>query len=150
MTHEEYSGELQYTNDTISYRAEHSTWSLPVSSIHLLAEYTDSNGPYIDDYFFVFMTAPEDGWHEASFYAKGRDELLSALSAKLGTSIECGLCNSTEYKTRILWPEHLKGQPLMDIIPPPKQNWWHKLTNSGARKIQLSTAALQVFANKKT
>jgi hypothetical protein len=145
MTPEEYSGDLRYANGIISYRAGHSSWSLSVSKVRLIAEYTNSDGPYLDDYFFVFMTAIEDGWHEASFYAKGRDEFLAGLSAELGVSLECGLCNSTNYKTRILWPESLKGQPLMDVVPPSKQNWWRKLTDSGTRELKLSTAAREVF-----
>ena len=145
MTDKEYSGELRYADGSISYHAGHSTWSLPVEEIRLIAEYTNSDGPHLDDYFLVFMTAAENGWHEASFYAKGRDTVLSALSAMLGSPIECGLCDSVEYKTRILWPAHLKDQPLMDIIPSPKQNWWQKVTDSGARVLQLSAAARRAF-----
>ena len=137
---EEYSSVLRCADHTISYRAFQSTWSLPVSAIQLIAEFTNSDGPHIDGYFFVFMTAPEGGWYQASFYAKGRDEVLAALSARLGAPIECGLCNSTEYKTRIIWPAHLKDLPLMDVIPLPNPTWWQKFT--GEKTLRLSVQCL--------
>ncbi len=145
MTNEEYSGELEYTDELLTYRAGIGGWQIPVSAIRLIAEYTNSDGPWIDDYFFVFLTAPEDGWHEASFYAKGRDAALRALEQKIGAPLECGLCGSTEYRTRIMWPTELKDQALMDVILPKKQNLWQRLTDSGARDIVLSAAARKAF-----
>lgn len=145
-TEEAWSGGLSFADDTITYRSSHSNWSVPISSIRLIAEYTNSDGPYLDDYFIVFLTAMENGWYEASFYAKGRDELLNALSRNLAAPLDCGLFNSAKYKTRIMWPPHLKDQPLMDTLPPEKSNWWQKLGNSGDRDLRLSTAARQVFA----
>lgn len=42
-----------------------------------MAEYTNSYGPYVDDYFlvFVFDEQGESYIREASFYSAGRDEL---------------------------------------------------------------------------
>jgi hypothetical protein len=145
MSAENESGELGVSGDAITYRSPREKWSIPVEEIRLIAEFTNSDGPHIDDYFFVFLTAPENGWYEASFYAKGRDETLAALGSKHGAKLECGLCNSTQYKTRILWPAHLKDHPLMDVIPPTKQNLWQKMTDSGSGEIRLSTAARSAF-----
>ena len=145
MTRDEDSGVLECKSETLVYRSALREWSIPISDIRLIAEYTNSDGPYIDDYFFVFLTAPEGGWHEASFYAKGREAALRALEQTLGAPFEIGLCHSTEYRTRIMWPESVKDQPLMDFIPPKHQNWWQKLIDSGARDVTLSAAARQVF-----
>jgi hypothetical protein len=145
MTNEEYSGELECSNSTLSYRSGVGNWSIPISAIRLIAEYTNSDGPWIDDYFFVFLTAPEGGWHEASFYAKGREAALRALEKKIGAPLECGLYGFTEYRTRILWPADLRDQALIEVIPPKKQNLWQRLTDSGARDIVLSEAARQAF-----
>lgn len=145
MTRDEYSGVLKCDGDTLVYRSALREWSVSISDIRLIAEYTNSDGPYVDDYFFVFLTAPEGGWHEASFYAEGREVVLRALEQKIGAPLETGLCHSTDYRTRILWPESVKGQPLMDVIPPANQNWWQKLIDSGERDIILSKAARQVF-----
>src|SRR6478735_5383040 len=92
MTNEEYSGELECSDELLTYRSGVGDWTIPISAIRLIAEYTNSDGPWIDDYFFVFLTAPEDGWHEASFYAKGREATLRALEQKIGAPLECGLC----------------------------------------------------------
>ena len=145
MTNEEYSGELECSGESITYKSGVGCWSVPISDIRVIAEYTNSEGPWIDDYFFVFLTALEGGWHEASFYAKGREATLRALEKKIGAPIECGLCDSTEYRTRIIWPSDLKDQALMDIIPPKKQNLWQRITDSGSRDIVLSAAARQAF-----
>jgi hypothetical protein len=145
MTGEEYSGELSYSDDLLTYRSAVRNWTLPISAIRLIGEYTNSDGPFVDDYFFVFLTAPENGWHEASFYAKGREEALRHLAIHIGAPIESGLCHSTDYCTRIIWPCDLKDQPLMDIIAPEKQNLWQRLIDSGARDITLSRAARQAF-----
>ncbi len=145
MTPEEASGEIECLDDTLVYRSGLGNWSLPISSIRLVAEYTNSDGPFLDDYFFVFLTAPEDGWHQASFYAKGRDAALTTLGRKLGSTLQTGLCNSTEYRTRIMWPEKVRDQPLMDVIEPRNRTWWQKLTDSGSRDIVLSRVAREVF-----
>ncbi|MFA5193828.1 MAG: hypothetical protein WC740_24220 [Verrucomicrobiia bacterium] len=84
MNVSEYSGELRCSEDVITYRSSAGDWSVPIAEIRIIGEYTNTDGPYIDDYFFVFLTAPEGGWHQASFYAKGSDETLAALSRSLG------------------------------------------------------------------
>ena len=145
MTNKEYSGELECSVEAITYRSGIGGWSVPISAIRLIAEYTNSDGPWIDDYFLVFLTAPKDGWHEASFYAKGREAALHAIEKKIGAPIDCGLCDSTEYRTRIIWPPDLKDQALMDVVPPKKQSLWPRLTDSGARDIVLSAAARRAF-----
>jgi hypothetical protein len=145
MNPADYSGELRCGGDVITYHSAVSEWAVPIADVRLIAEYTNSDGPYLDDYFLVFLTAPEGGWHEASFYAKGRDEALAALSTSMGAPLQCGLCNSTVYKTRIMWPPQLKDQELMEVLPPKRQSLWQKLTNSGARDLRLSAAAHKAF-----
>ncbi len=145
MSRDEYSGTLECVGESLNYRSKLGDWSILISEIRLIAEFTNSDGPYLDDYFFVFLTATEGGWHQASFYAEGCDGALRVLERKIGASLETGLCGSTDYRTRIMWPERVRDQPLMDIIPPAKQNWWQKLTDSGSRKIILSQAARRVF-----
>ena len=74
------SGTISYANGIVSYQQDSFSWSISISDVHLIGEYTNSDGPFWDDYFFVFLTAKENGWHQASFYANGRDEVLAALS----------------------------------------------------------------------
>lgn len=145
MNSKDYAGKLQCDGEIIVYQSPLRSWSVPITDVRLIGEYTNSDGPHIDDYFLVFLTAPDNGWHEASFYAKGRDVALAALIRRIGDNLECGLFGSTEYKTRIMWPPHLKGQELMEVIPPKKQGLWHSLMNFGTSDIRLSAAARQAF-----
>lgn len=145
---QEYSGEISFVDGSVVYKSKLTDWTVPLATVRLIGEYTTANGPHIDDYFFVFMTAPEDGWHEASFYAKGRDETLARIAQQLGTPIEPGLCNSTHYTTRILWPPQVKGEPLMRIVAKPTK-WrriWARI--SGVEDITLSEQARSVFTQQ--
>lgn len=114
------SGRILLDGDVIRYRsAVYGDWDLPVSEVRVLGEATDQSGPFLDDYFFCFSTGPTM-WHEASFYAEGREEFLRALRVRLQSRIELGLCNSTDFASRVLWPPSLAGEPMFryDDIPP--------------------------------
>ena len=111
------SGELKLTGGMLSYRVDNYEWSIPASSIKLVGEYTTSSGPWFDDYFLVFLVSENQPWHQASFYAEGRDEVLHRLGEALGANLELGLCNSTNFKSRIIWPLELVGQNFIQPIP---------------------------------
>lgn len=139
------SGYISLVDDVVVYRIAGGGWTVKLSDVRLIGEYTTANGPYIDDYFWVFLTAEEGGWHEASFYAAGRDDFLVAVGKALSTPIETGLCNSTVYRTRVVWPPEVKGQPLMRIVPKPTRlgRLWARI--NGVQDIVLSDAAKSVF-----
>ena len=52
---------------------------------------------------------------EASFYSENRDACLRTLGDHWGAKLNCGLCNSTDYASRILWPGHLVGEPMFEF-----------------------------------
>lgn len=111
------------------------SWRLPVSDLALLGEYTTARGPFVDDYFFVF--AHRDGTLlEASFYAADRDRALADLGTVLGVRLQPGLCNSTEWKSRILWPPGLAGSSLFELRPVEEPGAWARLREAlwGARQ----------------
>ncbi len=113
-----FQGVVEYIipDEPVSYRQN---WTLPLSEIRLIGEYTNSDGPHLDDYFFVFVLA-DGSWRQASFYAVGREAFLLALGKEIGSELECGLCSSTKLKSRILWPEGLCGQTLFTFARSPK------------------------------
>ena len=90
-------------------------WELPIAELRVVGEYTTPNGPYIDDYFFVFLST--DHWYEALFYCQRGLELLPELSEELKDELACGLQNSTNWKSRVIWPPEIKEEPLFDIVP---------------------------------
>lgn len=114
------SGRIWVDGNFIRYQSKvYGEWDLPVADLRILGEATNQNGPFADDYFFCFATGP-GRWLEASFYADGRDEFLRALGTELGASLETGLCNSTDFASRVLWPLPLAGQPMFhyEDVPP--------------------------------
>jgi hypothetical protein len=97
-------------------------WTLTIDSIVLIAEYTTNEGPHVDDYFLVFVTAEENKlfFSTCSFYVDGRDEALSILQMRLGSSIQLGLQGSTEWRSRVAWPARMAGSEYFTFaeIPP--------------------------------
>lgn len=139
------SGVLSCQAGILAYESKRLSWILSVSDIRLIGEYTTANGPYIDDYFFVFLTAIEGGWHEASFYALGGAEALHGLGEELGAILEPGLCNSAHYKTRIMWPSNWRGQELMKVAPQKNTGLIPRILSSGSFDIIPSKAMREVF-----
>jgi hypothetical protein len=87
-------------------------WRVPVEAVVIFAEYTTPYGPWLDDYFLVFGYL-ENGKalvRSASIYSDGSDDMLRSLSDHWGAPLQFGLCNSTDWKSRVIWPESLEGQ----------------------------------------
>ena len=118
MSRENWSGRIGIEEGTIHYELPNGGWQLPVSEIRVVGEHTDDHGPYVDDYFFVFLT--DSHLYEASFYAAGRDKFLCELEELLGARISCGLVNSTDFQSRVMWPTDIEGQPFYKFVPAPK------------------------------
>ncbi len=112
------SGQISLENEIIVYSTPDSTqWKLPVGAIRVVGEFTNEAGPYLDDYFFLFVTSDAASWYCASFYSEGRDKFLDDLGQKLGAKLDCGLCDSTSFKSRVMWPVKLKDTPLFELEP---------------------------------
>ena len=97
-------------------------WSLTIADLVFVGEYTISS--FGDDYFFEFITV-KDGlasWFEVTFYADGRDEAIAALGRKLGQPLLVELYNSTEFRSRVMWPPALAGKPYRTLVPH-KSSW---------------------------
>jgi hypothetical protein len=114
--------------DSINYQIGGTLcWTLPIGDLEVLGEYTDPNGPYVDDYFFVFVVRPKHLWNESSFYATGRDEFLQELGKVLGSEPTCGLVSSTDYRSRVMWPPEIAGIQLFDFVPVESKGIWERL-----------------------
>jgi hypothetical protein len=120
------SFKLDVEQSALEYRnSEHqSVWQIPLESIVLMAEYTTNEGPYLDDYFLVFVSADGDSLNiaTASFYADGRDEIVRNLAHRWKTNIELLLFNSTEWASRVVWPPTLVGREYFEsrVVEPKK------------------------------
>jgi len=110
------SGQITLEGDIIVYAlSEREAWRVPVADVRVIGEFTTANGPFVDDYFFVFIA--RDQSFEASFYAEGRDTLLAELGHRLCHELQAGLCHSTSLASRVLWPARFEGHPLFDFLP---------------------------------
>jgi hypothetical protein len=113
--------QLQIKHSNLEYSDENGSvfWSLPIPSIALIAEYTTNEGPQYDDYFLVFVTIEKDifHFHTASFYAAGRDETLAALKQLLVSTFELELTGSTEWDSRVIWPQEIAGNKYFQFKP---------------------------------
>ena|ERR1700722_2043331 len=120
MSKQNSSGCLRFENSDIVYSSEEKElWRLPLAKLRAIGEYTTSEGPYLDDYFIVFVSDKAD-FCTASFYADGRIPFLLTLSEKIGDKINLGLSNSANWKTRGVWPKAIEGQEFLHRIPEPK------------------------------
>lgn len=83
----------------------------------MVAEYTTNEGPWADDYFLVFVESDNGKLSvvRASLYSDGTDEVLRDLGQCWAANIETRLHNSTEWKSRVLWPPELAGTEYFDF-----------------------------------
>ncbi len=113
MTHE--SGELSCTGALLRCEGGPTgSWEVHVADIAVIGEYTTNDGPWLDDYFFVFVE--RDGTvREASFYADGRDRTLAALGDAVGERLLPGLSAASDWHSRVLWPPRLADSELFSL-----------------------------------
>jgi hypothetical protein len=116
---EKNSGRLWVEAGTIHYDFfPDVSWTIPLDELLIFGEYTNAAGPFLDDYYFVFVTGLEKVY-AASFYSEGRDEFLKVLGRKLKVTFECKLVGSTDCASNVLWPTDIVGQPLYEFVEKP-------------------------------
>ena len=97
-------------------------WQVPVSQIGVIGEYTNEGGPWGDDWFVVFVR--QDGnWFEAPADLLHVEAVLKVLGDELQSSLDLALANSTTFKSRVIWPLSLKGQPLLSCRSVTPRDW---------------------------
>lgn len=110
------SGKISLEKTVIKYESSiYRSWHIRLSDIKVIGEYTNQNGPFADDYFLAFVTNPDGGWYEASFYAEGRELLLQELYSKFIVDPQHSLVASTDFNSVILWPKELSGRPMFEF-----------------------------------
>ena len=124
----------------------------------ILGEYTNNDGPFLDDYFLVFVTRAGQSYR-ASFYCEGRDEFVEAFGTNFGASIVFALVGSTDFASSVLWPSELAGKPLYEFADVPPQgkvgkalHWlrfgsksvtYSEVVSAALRKREIESGALQ-------
>lgn len=115
------SGVVRIQGDKIFWdRDNNNILEIDIKDIFIIGEYTNSDGPYLDDWFLTLVTA--DGqWQSISMYADNIDELTQYMTEKFREDInESFLANSTKWKSVIRYPTYLKGKALFSMTPSKK------------------------------
>lgn len=122
-------------------------WSIPLDQLKLIGEYTTDEGPFKDDYFFVF------GLNESTVYQVSNtqieDPLLfwNKLNSKLGTfEMGPGLSGSTTWISQIIFPQELKSEKLFETtVEYTRQSTLQRLfgIKSSTTKLELTDIAKQ-------
>jgi hypothetical protein len=110
---------IRLRQDALEYRSAEDKliWTLATKDIVLMAEYTTNVGPYVDDYFLVFVTIEHgaQNFATASFYSDGCSDVVKQLAEQWAADIELGLANSNDWKSRVVWPPSLAGQEYFEF-----------------------------------
>lgn len=104
-------------------------WSISISDIMLIAEYTTDEGPKADDYFLVFVTREQGEFYYSSvtMYAAGIGESLTALENWVNCSLELRLNSSRGWNSRVLWPPEFAGSAYFSYEEVVPEGFWERL-----------------------
>jgi hypothetical protein len=86
-----------------------------IEEIKVIGECTTANGPFIDDWFYLYILGTND-IRQISAYAHGTEEVLNKLGERLNIELKPRLVASTKWETNILWPTDLIGQKVFKEI----------------------------------
>lgn len=146
------SGIITCTPAGVEYTWSNGSWKLSFDEIAVIGEHTNELGPFTDDYFICFVHRNGKGWLECSFYAEGRDALLTCLEAHFGTPFEFKLCDSTSFKSRVMWPRSLNDEPLFEYLEPPPGNrfskWLRRLGVKPITNVQVIAPRIHEFISR--
>jgi hypothetical protein len=124
-------------------------WSVPLSRVSLIGEYTTQDGPGTDDHFLCIFD------HNGNRYDIGDDDdaslLLDELEDVIGERLLPQLQFSTDFQSRILYPKSANNRNL--FVEPDKPRTllgrlkW--LFCSGNHRLQLSEEAIALIEHFK-
>lgn len=140
------SGLINIVNGSIIYKSTtYTNWEIPIANIIVVGEYTNDQGPLLDDWFICFLVDDLNGWHEASNYADGISDFKKEFLETKGVSnMYSDLGSSTDYNSFILWPNELYGKPLFNFTNV-YTSWWSRVLFSPKIKFNLSENIINHF-----
>ena len=127
--------------------AGEATCHIAIDDLKLVGEYTTADGPFVDDWFIVFITS-EKVWNQISEYTPGMSAVLQELGTYLEANMVGWLASSTSWKTNIIWPIQVEGQEMWDVIsdkPVTMMARLKQLFGMQSQRLVLTNAAASVF-----
>jgi hypothetical protein len=112
--------EVQVGSETVECSKDRSLlWTMRLDAIVLVAEYTTNSGPWVDDWFLVLWELDHSSLRTAQVSV---DEnvgklVIAKLAERSKDMIELGLVNSTDWRSRVVWPPSLKGANYFKLTP---------------------------------
>jgi hypothetical protein len=124
-------------------------WSIPLSSISLIGEYTTQDGPGTDDHFVCLFD--DSGNRYDIGYDDGASLLLDEIKDVIGEPLLPQLSLSTDFQSFILYPKSSNNQTLFIKPRQPRTiasrlKW---LFCSGNHRLQLSDEAIALIEHFK-
>ncbi len=101
---------------------DESILQIDFNDIVVIGEFTNSDGPYFDDWFLTFVT--KDGhWKSIPWYADNIDEMTTLLCKKFQTDLNVSyLTGSTQWASVVRHPTHLKNKEPFKLTPTENYN----------------------------
>jgi len=100
------SGHITLDADKVIWHNEDLVFlQINLNEVVVIGEYTNSNGPWFDDWFITFITK-DYKWHSIPWYARNIEELTQVLSIKFSQQLkESLLTGSTNWKSIVRFLE---------------------------------------------
>ena len=120
---ENESGEVSIQDGIIywDYENEH-VLSFHLDDVVIIGEYTNSDGPYFDDWFLVFLLKDNKEYSISMYAGNVINDVIDKLSAWAGYKIQNYLTASTKWDSKVLYPRHLSGETLYFVRPSKEYN----------------------------
>ena len=149
MRHERPAAALRFDASELQYTVDSEIlWRFGVSELAVCGEYTTEFDLWADDYFLVFVTL--DGRCYAACWDDASDAFRHGLAQRCGFRLEPGLANQVEFSSRVIWPDTMRGGPLLDLAERPNGTWIRRLADRllGTRDIVLAQRVVEHLAEK--
>ena len=110
---------IVYTKGDIIFW-DYQDWNIlqiTITEISIIGEYTNSDGPWFDDWFVVFVSR-DSNWQSIPMDVDGLFKVLEYLSIQFQSRVdEFMLGNSSQWNSVVTYPESLKGKTLFKLTP---------------------------------
>lgn len=116
MKVQEDYGKLAIKGSLITFESDfYSSWIFKISDILIIGEFTNQDGPHLEDHFLLFINKTGNSF-EAPVNAKGFNSVWNHLADILNLPKGLYLQGETDFASQVLYPESIRGQPIFDYV----------------------------------
>jgi len=107
---------LEIEDGNLIYSEAGVSWRVRIDDIVVVGEYTNANGPGLDDWFLIFGYRPQGQilFRQIPVPLEIEEVLGKLGKMRGGEPIRLQLVGSTEWNSRVLWPDTLVGKPFFN------------------------------------